>query len=640
MNNENKTPRKEIIKNIAIVFLAAMLVLTLFSNTFMNYSLPQVSAIYTSQGTISEQIRGSGTIEPAESYEVKIDQTRDIKSVSVKAGQEVKAGDVLFELADSDSAELTEAQNTLDSLQLDYDKSLLSLSAQSGYESDYLAISNAEEELKSLKAQLTAAENKTDALSVSGAEYKEAKAKADRIAKRKEEYSAQLASVDTEDMLDLSADYYNRIRSAKDAVAEAEKKAEDAQKGYDEAAQEAAADGDHADEVRAKQKEIRAAQNYLNELYNQLYSADPESDTSSLYTAIASKTADINELQIDLTDLISKSTHSIVLQTRVDQAQKKLKKSQDALSSAKEALSDETRSIKLELKKIINGLDNELAAANEKVAAAEDSKADAEAQGLMSASQLTAKIRDQEKSIADMKANLEIKQSADSIEIQTARLDLEAKKKTIDQQKQKIEKLKSEAFDAVVTAKMGGVVERISVTAGETAEAGTVAAVINVSDKGYILQFPVKTEQAQKVKVGDKAEITSWYWGNDFSAVLSEIRPDTSNPQTQKLLIFTVQGSDITTGQNISLAMGSKGQSYSTVVPNSAVREDSNGKFVLVMESQSSPLGNRYKAVRYDIEVVAKDDNYSAVNGLMGSEFVITTSTKPISAGEQVRPAD
>ncbi|MBQ7783748.1 MAG: RND transporter, partial [Oscillospiraceae bacterium] len=61
MYNEPKSPRKELIKTIAIIFLAVLLVLTFFSNTIMNYSLPQVSAIYVNQGTISEQIRGSGT---------------------------------------------------------------------------------------------------------------------------------------------------------------------------------------------------------------------------------------------------------------------------------------------------------------------------------------------------------------------------------------------------------------------------------------------------------------------------------------------------------------------------------------------------------------------------------------------------
>ena len=109
MNNENRSPRKEVIKNIAIVFLAVLLVLTFFSNTFMNYTLPQVSAVYVSQGTISEQIRGSGTVEAAESYEVKFDQTRTIKSVAVKTGQTINAGDTLFELEDSDSDELTQA---------------------------------------------------------------------------------------------------------------------------------------------------------------------------------------------------------------------------------------------------------------------------------------------------------------------------------------------------------------------------------------------------------------------------------------------------------------------------------------------------------------------------------------------------
>ena len=104
--------------------------------------------------------------------------------------------------------------------------------------------------------------------------------------------------------------------------------------------------------------------------------------------------------------------------------------------------------------------------------------------------------------------------------------------------------------------------------------------------------------------------------------------------------MFKVSGSDISTGQTITLSMGSKGQQHNAVIPNSAVREDSNGKFVLVMEAKSSPLGNRYKAVRYDIEVVVKDDNNSAVNGLTGSECIITASTKPISAGEQVRPSE
>lgn len=38
--NENTKKRREWIKNAAIVFLVIMLILTFFSNTIMNYSLP------------------------------------------------------------------------------------------------------------------------------------------------------------------------------------------------------------------------------------------------------------------------------------------------------------------------------------------------------------------------------------------------------------------------------------------------------------------------------------------------------------------------------------------------------------------------------------------------------------------------
>ncbi len=640
MNNESKTPRKEIIKTITIIFLSALLVLTLFSNTFMNYSLPQVSATYVSQGTISEQIRGSGTVEPAESYEVKFDQTREIKSVAVKTGQTVKSGDVLFELTDSESTELAEAQNTLDSLELEYEKALLSFSAKSGYQTEYLKIENAEEELAELKAQLSDAENKKDPLSAASDEYSTAKELSERLEAAKADYTAQLAAIDTDDMLDLKGEYYDRLRAAKDAVSDAEKKAEKAQKNYDEISKEAAADGDYEAEIAAVRKNIKLQEAALSSAYTRYYSAGPDDDTSSISSEISTINIELEELRRELSSLISKSSTSSVTNIKLTQAEQSLSKANKNLTAAKDHLSSEIRSIKLEIKQIIDAFDEKLAEAKKELSDAESDKTNAEAAGYLTAAQITAKIKEKENEINSLKDDLSLKQTTDSVDTASAKLDLDAKKKEIEKQREKVDKLKSESFDAVITAKMGGIVESLSVTAGSKVDAGTTAAVINVSDKGYTLEFAVKTEQARKVKAGDKAEITSWYWGDDFSAVLSEIRPDTQNPQTQKILVFTIQGADITTGQTITLSMGSKGQPYSTVVPNSAIREDSNGKFVLVMEAKSSPLGNRYKAVRYDIEVLAKDDNNTAVSGLMGSEFVITASTTPIAAGEQVRPAE
>lgn len=643
MNNENRSPRKEVIKNIAIVFLAVLLVLTFFSNTFMNYTLPQVSAVYVNQGTISEQIRGSGTVEAAESYEVKFDQTRTVKSVAVKTGQTINAGDTLFELEDSDSDELTQAQKDLEDKELDYKKAVLAQSDSSKYQSDYLEIQKAEKELSELQAKYQAALAGTDPLSSALNDYNSLKSRSDKLTKEKEDLNNQLSAVNadtSDDMINLTGEYYDTLRADKDRVTELEKKVETAQADYDELSKDVGADTDYASKIEETRKSIESATVELNQLYISLYNAKADDDTTSISASIATKSLEIDQLQRDLSNYLAKSTTSGVLKTKLKNAESTLNKAKKNLNSAKDTLSNDVRTIKLEIKAKLDKVTAELDDVTLKLTNAGTAKDDATAAGYLSASQLELKISEQKDTVDNLYAALEIKKQTDSVTNESNQLDLEAKKKDIERQKEKVEKLKSEAFDAVVTAKMGGTVESVSVTAGSEVAAGTVAAVISVSDLGYTVSFSVKNDQAKKVKVGDKAEITSWYWGDSFSATLSEVKTDTTNPQTQKTLVFNVTGSDISTGQTITLSMGSKGQPYSAVVPNAAVREDSNGKFVLVMEAKSSPLGNRYKAVRYDIEVLAKDDNNTAVNGLMGSEYVITTSTKPIQAGDQVRPAE
>ncbi|NLF79974.1 MAG: RND transporter, partial [Clostridia bacterium] len=80
---------------------------------------------------------------------------------------------------------------------------------------------------------------------------------------------------------------------------------------------------------------------------------------------------------------------------------------------------------------------------------------------------------------------------------------------------------------------------------------------------------------------------------------------------------------------------------YQLIVPNSAMRSDSNGDFILIVEAKSTPLGTRYIARRTDVQVLDKDDTNTAVSGgLAGWEYVITTSSKPLNPGDQVRLVD
>ena len=191
-----------------------------------------------------------------------------------------------------------------------------------------------------------------------------------------------------------------------------------------------------------------------------------------------------------------------------------------------------------------------------------------------------------------------------------------------------------------ITSNVAGTISEVSVTAGTTANKDQVIAKIEVPDMGYTLSFSVTNDQAKRLHPGDSADVTSFYWGSTINATLAAIKPDPKNPQTNRLLEFDVSG-DVAAGTQLSLAIGERSANYDIVVPNSSIRSDSNGKYVFVIQAKNSALGNRYFAKRVNIEVIASDDNNSAVTGNINyGDYVITTCSGPVKSGDQVRMAE
>ena len=68
---EHKEINRGWVKNAAIIFLAVLLVLTFFSNTIMNRTLPEVATQSVTSGSITARVRGTGTVAANGSYQVK-----------------------------------------------------------------------------------------------------------------------------------------------------------------------------------------------------------------------------------------------------------------------------------------------------------------------------------------------------------------------------------------------------------------------------------------------------------------------------------------------------------------------------------------------------------------------------------------
>lgn len=635
MDMENK--RREWVKTAAIIFLTIMLLLTFFSNTIMNYSLPEVSAKYVeTNGTLSEQIRGTVNVESAQQYEVKhTGSSRVVNSVEVKQGDTVEKGQVILRFDGEESPDLDQAELDLETKQNELRTALLA--AGNDYSSQELDIKDLEEDIERLKYSLTG-----DGDYIKAAEsLKKLTDKVTELTAKDKELTDDITHIDeqltalTSDNYDALDDKYSSILSPLyDEVTENKAKKEEYDKQVEQLTKEL---GDlvTSEQIIEQQNLISKLRNQLEEYNQQLIEAmmgNGDVSLSSIQKNIADTQADLSSANAKLSEMYQKQTIGNLANLRLKTATNNQNTFTNKFMKAENALNEK----KIDVSKEMNKQKKELKTKSEENktsldrATADKEKADAEVKTI---TDIETKERDLERKKLDLKK----KQEDDLIEAGKTNISIESMQNAIKRAEEKIEKIKSAASDGEITAQVAGVISSINIVPGETLETGASVASIEMTEKGYTASFTVTIDQAKKVTVGDYADI-QYFYGGDVKARLTAIKPDSSNPQNKKLM-FEITG-DVLPGQSLQLVMGGKGQKYEYIIPNNAIKEDSNGKFVLTVTAKSSPLGNRYIAKRTDITVLASDGVNTAVTGVVQGDYIISTSTKPINPGDQVRIVD
>lgn len=555
--NENGNKRREWIKTAAIIFLAVMLVLTFFSNTIMNYSLPEVATQYVMSGSITAKIRGTGMVESGDPYNIEISESRKIASVAVRVGDVVQKGDVLLYLEDIESDELKNAQSDLETAQD---------GLQDAWDNYYKALLTKEIEAQDIRA----ANGNTSPLT-----YRQQITNAQNAVKpledRKTELENNIASVDAQlalvSGLDSSADTRvtateSAMETARTNLSSANQNLTNAEKALNSAiqAQQSVSSGDAAAQTAAAEKVTQARNNYNNAKTNQANAQSAYNNAVTAYNNAVADQAGREGSQVTADLMAQKANYQV-----------------------------ELASVTIDLE-----------AAN--------------------------------KNLEDLVIMVTHKLSLDDLQD-----DIEDAQEVVEKAQELVEELTAKAVDATVTADISGTVTAVNVVAGNTTAPASPLVVLQPEGQGYTLSFSVTNEQARRLAVGDRADLVNAWRYDDVDVVLASIKPDPDSPGQNKLLTFNVDGG-VVAGQTLSLSVGQQSANFDLIVPNSAIREDNNGKFILIVESRPTPISTRYIATRVDVEVLASDDTQSAISGaLYGYEYVITTSTQPVDAGQQVR---
>lgn len=651
-----KTKRREWVKTFAIIFLVVLLILTFFSQTIMNRSLPEVAAQYVESGTINAKIRGSGAVSADETYDVTISQTRKIRSVLVKVGDTVNAGDVLFMLEPADSEELKTAQKTLSDLELAYQKSLIEAGNASSTENREVqklrdAYNEALATLRlyssadpsQIKSALEQAKVELTSLQRASADAESALAEVNTELTEAQQAATDASSAVTTLQTEISA-LDTQLETLIVASRDKTRAIEDAQKKLNEAYETKNRDW-AIHQLRYEELQGYATENgVVNYTLMAAYAADTsflqrskpdieftEDDLKALadaYDTISKDDATIAELETTLRQLQQDANDPVTGATMAQQIQdlenEKTSKERELRTKQYEA---DAAAVQVEqVKSRVERYQEDATAAKR---TAEDKQA--EVDKLTAASTAAETLKTAQTALEDKVFETSLGDASS--------LDLQNSKKAIEEQQKVVDELMAQADGQEVTANVSGKVTAINVTAGNSAGADTALATLTVVDRGYTVKIAVTADQAKQVTIGDTATITNYYNG-DITATLENIANDPQNPGKGKLLVFRLSGEGVEAGSNITLSIGQRSATYDTLVPNSALRNDANGDFVLVVTAKNTPLGNRYTATRVGVTVLAKDDTKSAVTGLSSGDFVITTSTAPIEAGTQVRLVD
>lgn len=617
---EQKVKNRGWVKNVAIIFLAVMLVLTFFSNTIMNASLPEAAVQYVQSGAITTQIRGTGTISAKETYEVKTSTSRKVQSVLVSRGQQVKVGDVLILLAAGEGSELKDLQTQLDDAQYSYQQKLINMGGGSS------EVTRAQEKLQEAIAKRDANVCTAEEVELAKLRYEAAQDEHQRLSDQLEAAGGYVEGT--------GADSLDSLKTA-------------------------------ANEAKLAMDTAKARYEYENKFIEQLAmtSTNNRYDKTALMDAIAATFGEKKDISVEYYFGDGASNPNLA------QEQSNL-----GINIAKDSYANWDSYKKLpstDLATISNGykaVSDAETAYNKAVETYDKALKQAQPQN----AELNQRVKEAQRYMEDMKAEYdeisakkttydaakdEVVSAETALEtlVKTSKLDnleLSRMAKQIQNLKDQIAQLSGGQKDengnvtgGQIVSEVNGVVKDINVSAGNNTDPANAVMTIEVPDRGYTVSMSVTNEQAQKVTIGDAAEITTGYWGgSDMQGKLVGIRSDTQSQQGSapgKQLVFDVTGSEIESGTQVSISIGQRSQNYDTIVPNSAIRSDSNGSFVLVIVAKSSPLGNRFVATRVDVTELAKDDVNTAVSGgLSAYDMVLTTATKPVEDGMLVRLPD
>lgn len=582
--------RSRVVKAM-VAFVAVLALLTFFSNTLMNLTIPKVMGAYASRGNLSYSNSARGTITVENQTEVKGLEGRTVDQVKVTNYDTVQAGDTILTLKPiEESEDLQSKRDRLKQLERDaeYDsRTDNTTDFTSYYDSINMAkatLSDAEDTLYAVQNKDAVEEENKQIINEESVKEVSLKATVTEAAKTVEDIQKQIDAIDASIApLQAQIDVYTALGTPTPTPRP------DAPETTEPA----------VTEPETPVPEGATATPTPSPSPAPAYDEDGLDPTSPTY--------EMEKLMLKIRQYEDQKT---ALESQLESAQTRLDEASAELAECQGKIKDAQAEIDA-----LKQLPSEAAAQNA-VTTARNA------------------VNTAQKALSDA-------QTAAGITEDKARDTAEDREEEIAKLKKQIEELEKQAKVTEIKAPVGGYIYNIAVASGDALTAKTfVTYIIPETDRVCSVSFKFSSQAAQSIRVGMDLEITS---GFIQGCTVQSIKPDPDNPRANKIVKCMVAGNDAWPGEEITVNAGKGNDNYKCVVPSSAVSEDNNGHFVYVIVGSSTPLGDKYTVKRVDVSIEATDGAATAIKGEGLDKYdvmIVVRAEKPLEDGQRVRLED
>ena len=190
--------------------------------------------------------------------------------------------------------------------------------------------------------------------------------------------------------------------------------------------------------------------------------------------------------------------------------------------------------------------------------------------------------------------------------------------------------------DGVVTATYDTQVLLCSLQQGQPCPAGSALRLADENGQ-KIVQFSLKEEDASKTSIGQTVSVKQGQ--KTVQTTVQTIAPPDENGNCLVTVVLPQENTPLLSTDTAAQAeITFSRNEYSNCLPTSAIRQDSEGSFILTVEQSQSVFGVTNLAVRTPVTVleIGSDGQYAAIAESVSGQ-VIVSSDRAVSPGSSVR---